>query len=138
MFKRIMAVAGFAFIGGALREELELWLPFTTQWFGTTICINIIGAFLLAMVNFWVAERFALPSEIILGLGTGLIGAFTTFSSFSLESFRLFSSGHQFFSLIYILLSIGIGVFAAWAGQAFATYLLTQRTDKQNSGEQDD
>lgn len=129
MYKRILAVAGFAFIGGALRETLELWWPFSTNWFGTTICINIVGAFLLAMINFWVANRFALPSQIILGLGTGMIGAFTTFSSFSLEIVKLLDAGQMMIPIVYVLLSIGGGVFAAWSGQRLADRLLGDRMD---------
>ncbi|MYV05662.1 fluoride efflux transporter FluC [Furfurilactobacillus milii] len=129
MYKRILAVAGFAFIGGALRETLELWWPFSTNWFGTTICINIVGAFLLAMINFWVANRFALPSQIILGLGTGMIGAFTTFSSFSLEIVKLLDAGQIVIPVIYVLLSIGGGGLAAWSGQRLADRLLGDRMD---------
>ncbi|GKT04534.1 fluoride efflux transporter FluC [Furfurilactobacillus sp. WILCCON 0119] len=128
MTRRILAVGGFAFVGGFLRELLELMWPLTTQWYGTTIAINISGAFLLAMVNFWLANRLPLPSEVILGLGTGMIGAFTTFSSFSLECVKLLQTGQWLVVTVYVLSSVIGGLAAASAGQRLAHWLL-ERTE---------
>ncbi|GEK29305.1 fluoride efflux transporter FluC [Furfurilactobacillus siliginis] len=126
--KKIIAVGGFAFIGGSLRELLELLFPMTSQWFATTILINVIGAFLLAMINFWLANRLPLPSELVLGLGTGMIGAFTTFSSFSLECVKLMTTGHVVIVVSYLALSLIGGILAALGGKRLAVWLLA-RTD---------
>lgn len=124
--KKIIAVGGFAFIGGGLRELLELLFPMTAQWFATTIVINVCGAFLLAMINFWLANRLPLPSELILGLGTGMIGAFTTFSSFSLECIKLLTTGHTMIVISYLAVSLIGGILAALGGKRLATWLLVR------------
>ncbi|GAB6093306.1 putative fluoride ion transporter CrcB 2 [Furfurilactobacillus curtus] len=124
--KRYLAVAGFAFLGGASREGVELLWPVSDHWLWTTMLINIIGAFLLTLVNFWAAERLPLPSEVILGLGTGFVGAFTTFSSFSLEMVKLLLRHFIGSAMLYVTLSLVGGLCAAFAGQMLAKWLMAR------------
>ena len=49
-------------------------------------------------------------------LVTGLLGAFTTFSTFSLDTLRLLENGEGLLALGYVLLSVCIGLLATWAG----------------------
>ncbi|WP_254052759.1 CrcB family protein [Bacillus sp. V59.32b] len=58
--------------------------------------------------------------HFILFLGTGFIGSFTTFSTFSLETIQLAGRGHIVMAVSYILLSIVCGIFLAFAGKIFA------------------
>lgn len=76
------------FIGGALggisRYGIDLWLHDTTSLLGTLV-VNLVGCFLLTYLTYGLAQRLDLPDWVILLLGTGFVGAFTTFSTFVLN-----------------------------------------------------
>ncbi|MCH4165217.1 MAG: CrcB family protein [Lentilactobacillus diolivorans] len=75
------------FIGGAIggvgRYELSNYLNEFNQFAGTT-AVNLIGCFLMAIMIYGISMRFDLPEWLMLGLGTGVIGGFTTFSALML------------------------------------------------------
>jgi fluoride exporter len=77
-----------------------------------TLAVNLLGAFVLgALVGAAIghnAYRLA---------GTGLIGAFTTFSTWAFESHRLGEAGRLRFGVMNFALSLVLGVTAAWAGR---------------------
>ena len=76
------------FIGGALggisRYGIDLWLHDSTSLLGT-LAVNLIGCFLLTYLTYGLAQRLALHDWVSLLLGTGFVGAFTTFSTFVLN-----------------------------------------------------
>lgn len=76
------------FIGGALggvcRWGVDLGLHDAQSMLGTT-AVNLIGCFLLTALTYGLAQRLSLPNWLILFLGTGFVGAFTTFSTFVLN-----------------------------------------------------
>lgn len=82
--KKILAV----FIGGALggmsRYGIDLWLHDSTSLLGT-LAVNLVGCFLLTYLTYGITQRLDLPDWVSLLLGTGFVGAFTTFSTFVLN-----------------------------------------------------
>ncbi len=77
-----------------------------------TLLVNLTGAFLLGLL---LATRPG--GEISLLLGTGLIGAFTTFSTWMLESHRLGEDGELGVGILNLAVSLLLGLGAAWLGR---------------------
>ncbi|WEG14896.1 fluoride efflux transporter CrcB [Pullulanibacillus sp. KACC 23026] len=71
-----------------------------------TFAANLIGSFLLAWLTATAARSPKLPKWIVTGVGTGIIGSFTTFSTFSVETVKLIQGHFFFMAFIYILLSL--------------------------------
>ena len=84
-----------------------------------TLVINVLGSFLLAFLVTLVTRDLLKP-EWLLILGTGFLGAFTTFSTFELESEYLLSQGHWTAASVYILGNLVLGFAAIFAGRALA------------------
>lgn len=106
---RYIAVGGF--IGAILRYSIsEQWIamqPLATLW------INIIGSFLLALLYSVVTTKMRWHQEIRWTFGTGLLGAFTTFSTFSVDLLRYMEQEQYGAALLYMLGNVVGGGFAA-------------------------
>lgn len=82
-----------------------------------TMTINVTGAFLLgALVS--TAGPLGLDDRVVLALGTGLLGAYTTFSTFTWETIRLVEDGALLAAALMVVMSLGVGLAAATAGLA--------------------
>src|SRR4051794_14342156 len=66
-----------------------------------TLLINLSGSFLIGVIYVLGLERGAIPSEIRTGLMIGLLGGFTTFSSYCLETVKLIEEGNYSNALLY-------------------------------------
>jgi CrcB protein len=115
--KNIVSVAAFGFAGGCFRYLLS-----TAFDAHGVLIANLLGCFLLAFLTYYVIERDLLAGWLNAGLGTGLIGAFTTFSSFTTTTIKL--GQHSLLSAgIYLLLSMVGGLVMAGLGMVLARYL---------------
>ena len=99
------AIARF-WVGGYVSERLGTRFPYGT------FVVNMTGSFLIGLVVTILAEkahwRYLIP--------VGFIGAYTTFSTFELETLQIFRDGEFFFSFLNVLLSVGVGFVSAWLG----------------------
>jgi CrcB protein len=77
-----------------------------------TLAVNLTGAFALGVVVGAVVDKDAYRV-----VGTGLIGAFTTFSTWALESHRLGEDGELRLGVLNFIVSLILGTLAAWAGR---------------------
>lgn len=116
----LIAVMAGAGIGGGLRFTLGMWIAQNTKgvfpWH--TFAINVIGSFLLGLLMGIAAERSMLTSTLVLFLGVGLLGGFTTFSTFSYESLTLLERGMLAQGVGYMTGSLLLGLVGATIGLA--------------------
>lgn len=101
-------IIGFcAALGGIARYLVGLMLPATTLGFPWgTLAANLTGAFLLAYITHYFVERTHMSAAWATGWGTGFCGAYTTFSSFCVDSIKLLYRNAYWEFGAYILLSL--------------------------------
>ncbi|EIT84781.1 camphor resistance protein CrcB [Fictibacillus macauensis ZFHKF-1] len=124
----IYFLVGIGGIVGALLRFVSSQ-AFPTLLFPTaTLFINLTGSFILAWLTTYVSKVHLLPPALVTALGTGLIGAFTTFSTFSVETVKLISSHHYFMAAMYLLCSLWGGLLCSWLGFRFGHYCYSKYT----------
>jgi len=117
-----MAVYIALAIGGTLGVFARYWLTQVIQTvFGhafplATLSINVLGSFLLAFLFVETLERVSLSPALRTGILTGGLGAFTTFSTFMMEAMLLVEDGQTGKAVLYLALSVGLGLAAAFGG----------------------
>ena len=106
-------------LGGGLGAVLR-WLAGTSvpggHW--TTMGINWIGCLALGFFGTWALKR--VPETVRVGVGTGVVGGFTTFSTFSVETLRLLQGGEVAVAALYAGGSLVGGVLLAALGVRLA------------------
>jgi fluoride exporter len=121
------AVAIGAGLGGVLRYVVGVWF---TQQFGPgfpfgTMFINVSGSFLIGIiVELSQTRALGVTPLVRLLLATGVLGGYTTFSTFSYEAFMLGSEGQPVLSLAYVAGSVGLGLVAFYTGTVCARLML--------------
>jgi len=94
-------------IGASARYGIGLWLINLSKLFPfATLIVNIAGSFLLALLFATQHTQSAPNQQLWLFLGVGVIGAFTTFSTFSLELVVLMQQGEWFKAAMYAFLNV--------------------------------
>lgn len=88
-----------------------------------TLVVNLSGSFVLGLLFAITTERAILPAEIRAPVLIGFIGAYTTFSTYMLESWRLVESGAVGLALANLLGSLALGMVAVVAGLAIGRYV---------------
>ncbi len=81
-----------------------------------TLFINVSGSFLMGFLTELLLQRFALAVEYRAAILVGFLGAYTTFSTFALETVYLFDHGSLFKAFLNIVLSVALCLAACWAG----------------------
>ena len=81
-----------------------------------TLSINVLGSFLMGFLFFETLERINISPELRTGILTGGLGAYTTFSTFSLESLNLIENGEMVRAGLYIGASVVLSIAAAIFG----------------------
>lgn len=114
--KLLLVFAGSA-TGGTLRYLISGWIQHhnSTKIPIGTFSVNILGCFILGMLleSFLKTDN---PDQLKLLLVTGFCGGFTTFSAFSFENLELIKNGSYWMALLYIVISVILGVLATLAG----------------------
>ena len=126
MMAQITAIA----IGGACGAVMR-WLMASAvqrQFSGSafpwgTFSVNAVGSFLLGFLFIWLIERSSMGEVMRLALTVGFLGAFTTFSTYSVESIRLLQEGAYTLALGNVLGQVLVGLTLAWLGMQLARSL---------------
>ncbi|MBC2185764.1 fluoride efflux transporter CrcB [Listeria sp. FSL L7-0253] len=113
----------FGALGGMCRYAMNLWLggggfPYAT------LAVNLIGCFLLAFLMQFLAEKSRISLVILNGIGTGFIGAFTTFSAFSVDTIQLLQNGEVVLAVSYVFASLLGGLVMVKLGRMLSDMLL--------------
>ena len=82
----------------------------------STFTINISGCFLIGVVSAALVDRHHLPAWIRIGLVVGVVGGYTTFSTFAQETLDLGEIHHVLVAAAYVATSVAVGITAAYAG----------------------
>ncbi len=82
-----------------------------------TLAVNVIGSFIIGFLFYFIETRSSLNPQMRALLLFGFLGAFTTFSTFSLETYNLLRSGELVPALMNVGANCVLGVMAVWAGR---------------------
>ncbi len=88
-----------------------------------TLTVNIAGAFAIGLLVEMIARRFDASAEMRVFIVTGILGGFTTWSSFTLDTMMLFERGEIGLSALYLLASLLVSFAAVFAGLALGRAL---------------
>lgn len=118
--QHIIAIAIGGAFGAVSRFWLSSWLNHNADKipYGTLAC-NALGSFLMGVLFVLIMEKSKLSPDFRPLLMVGFMGAFTTFSTFSLETVALLHEGHVMSAAIYILLSVFLCLIALYGGLWF-------------------
>ncbi len=114
-------------IGGALGSVLRYGTTMAFQRLTrnelplATLAVNLVGSFLIGWFAYLIIGRGVMSDQTRLIVVVGVLGGFTTFSTFSLETLRLVQEGGWFPAAANIVVSVGGGLLAAWAGFTIAS-----------------
>jgi fluoride exporter len=113
-----------AAVGAPLRYVVDQAIQ--QRWPGAfpagTLTVNVTGSLLLGLLT-GLAAHHGLPAQVVTVLGTGLLGAYTTFSTFSYETVRLLEDGAVAEAGLNVGGSLALGLAAAAAGLGLALVL---------------
>lgn len=117
MFKLLIIGSG-GFIGAVLRYQISGWIhkAFGTAFPYGTLTVNVLGSFLLGLFLVLADTKLILPDMYKQLIAIGILGAFTTFSTFSYETYALIEG--QLFKqvMLNIGLNLLLGLLAVWLG----------------------
>lgn len=119
MTKEILIVGVGSFAGGALRYILSVELSKLGRLWAFPIgimVINILGCFLIGVLYGYFKSKATTDPILPLLLMTGVLGGFTTFSTFSFETVQLLQQNEWLKAAFYVVGSVGLGVVACYLG----------------------
>ena len=102
---------------GALGRYAVSMLPVKTEFPFLTLITNILGAVLIGFIAGMAGTKENISPNTVLFWKTGVCGGFTTFSTFALETFDLIQAGNTAQAILYVVLSLVLGIGAVFVSQ---------------------
>ncbi|HEX3998844.1 MAG TPA: CrcB family protein [Pirellulales bacterium] len=118
-----LAIGAAGFLGAMVRylvALLSVWAFGVSYGFVGTMIINITGSLFLGWFVVVTEARIVLPGALKLAIGVGFVGAYTTFSTFCVDSMRLMEGAAYNKFAVNVLGSVLIGLIAARLGMRLA------------------
>lgn len=115
--------------GGAIGALMRFWISNAIYaWLGRdfpygTLVVNVLGSLVMGLLFVLLIERYPVSPELRGAILVGFLGAFTTFSTFSIETLNLIEQVEYLRAAANIVLSVFLCVAAAWLGVALARQL---------------
>jgi CrcB protein len=113
--KVLLYVAVGGALGAVLRYLIGNWLS-TEQMPWGTLTVNLVGSLLLGALMGVAASSEAISKEMVMFLGVGVLGAFTTLSTFSVDTINLWKDGRISTALLYAISTSVLGPLLALLG----------------------
>lgn len=122
MDKYFVVLAG-AGLGGLARYLGSTWImaKYGGRFPLGTFLINVSGSFLIGLLMTLLTERWQPHPNWRLFLVVGVLGGYTTFSSFEYETYQAVRSGARWVGLMYVTGSVIVGYFGVWLGAVLTT-----------------
>ena len=123
--RNTLILVGIA-IGGAIGSVLRYLIQVQSiHWFGSefpygTLLVNVAGSLLIGFFSFALVERVLMSEEIRFAVLVGVLGGFTTFSTFSLETLNFILQGNYSIAIGNALLNVGLCLLACFLGLSLA------------------
>ena len=115
--------------GGALGAMSRYWVYIAfvkasgNKFPFVTLSVNVLGSFLLGVAFILITERAEIGPEWRGLITIGFLGAFTTFSTFSMDTIGLLEQGQISSAITYVLSSVLVCIIAAWSGLSLSRML---------------
>lgn len=114
----LIGIGGF--IGAILRYLVSGWIQNGISYFPLgTLSVNVMGSFFLSVILYLTENKGVFSEETRIFLTIGILGAFTTMSTFSYESFRLLEGKETLYLSINIIATVLLTLFAVLLGKIF-------------------
>ena len=116
----------FVAVAGLLGTLLRYWLSgFVARQYGETfpwdtMAVNLIGCFLTGVAFFVTETRFVVNPTVRIVILIGLLGGFTTFSAYGLQTFALLRDGELGLAILNVVTSNTLGLVMVWVGYLMA------------------
>jgi CrcB protein len=115
-------------VGGFIGSNLRYWI---SNWAATflgsylsygTLIVNGVGSFILGFLTLYGTEIIDLDPRIRILIGAGMMGALTTFSTFSLETVNFIRESNYYLAFLNVIANVGVGLISVWIGFAVAKH----------------
>jgi len=123
--QQLLAIAGGGALGAILRFGVSnsIHRLLGRDFPYGTLVVNTVGSLLMGLCFVLLVERMVVSAEWRSALLVGLLGAFTTFSTFSFETLALFNAGAPIKALVNIMMSVMLCLLATWLGMTLGRQL---------------
>jgi fluoride exporter len=122
---RILLLIAFGAMGTLARYGLDGWIQYRVgaRFPAGTLAINLIGCLLLGVIGEFSLNHISVPPDWRIGLTIGLMGGFTTFSTFGWDTVRMLNDGEWLKALVYVGASVLGGIICMIAGMRLGNAL---------------